>query len=36
MRSSSASEITVSMEGFVFRDASPPETILAAPPDRKP
>jgi len=24
------------MEGFVFRDASPPETILAAPPDRKP
>ena len=36
MRSSPAGEITVSMEGFVFRDASPPDPIAATPPDRKP
>jgi len=36
MRSSPTGEITVSMEGFVFRDASPPDPIAATPPDRKP
>jgi hypothetical protein len=36
MRSNSAGEITVSMEGFAFRDASPPDPIAATPPDRTP